>query len=51
MSTATNKDQAMQWFLENHSGSITCIGQDGHQESVSSYPQAVRFFDIHGEQS
>lgn len=45
---ARNKAEAMDWFLTHSSGSITCIGKDGSETDVSSYPEAVKFFDEHG---
>jgi hypothetical protein len=44
-----NKKQAMDWFLTHSSGSVTCIGADGTEADVSSYPDAVVFFNEHGQ--
>lgn len=45
---ARNKKEAEDWFLTHSSGGITCVGYDGHERDVYSYPEAVKFFDEHG---
>lgn len=46
----TNKQQAMDWFLSNSSGEVTLKAKDGTVLSVQCYPDAVKFFDEHGEE-
>lgn len=36
--------EAMEWFLENHSGSVICV-KHGVEKEVSSFGAAKKFFD------
>lgn len=39
-----SKEEAMQFFLSNHSDSVICV-KNGKEKEVSAYPDAERFFD------
>ncbi len=37
-------EEAMNWFLNNSSGNITCVRKDGESQECSSYPEAKKFY-------
>jgi len=37
-------NEAMQWFLENASGSIVCVRFDGTEKECISYLEATTFY-------
>jgi hypothetical protein len=49
MAIYRTKNAAMKFFLRHSSGSITVEGKDGKTAEVDCYPDAVAFFDEHGE--
>ena len=46
--TAYSLDQARQFFLNHHTGSVTCV-QGDRRKLCRSYPEAVAFFNQHRE--
>lgn len=46
--TAYSLEQAREFFLNNHTGSVTCI-QGDRRKLCRSYPEAVAFFHQHRE--
>lgn len=46
--TAYSLEQARQFFLNHHTGSVTCV-QGDRRKLCRSYPEAVAFFNQHRE--
>ena len=38
-------DEAMNWFLSNSSGTVTCERPDGETKEVDNFPDAKAFFE------
>lgn len=47
MEKVYSDSEAMQWFLENHSGSVICVSGDV-EKTVNCYGEANKFFREHG---
>lgn len=43
----STKEEAMEWFLSNSSGSIICKNKKGEEKECFSYPEACCFLDEH----
>lgn len=41
---ATTLEEAMKFFMENSSGSITCLNDKGQSRVCNCYPEAKEFF-------
>lgn len=42
--TVHSIEEAMSWFLNNSSGTVTCVRKDGKTKECNSYPEAEAFF-------
>ena len=45
ISIAYNLKEALIFFMENSSGNVLCVKDDGQEEEVSCYPEAEKFFE------
>lgn len=43
--TAHTLEEAMNWFLENSSGCVTCVRANGWKKVCYSFPEAREFFE------